>query len=77
MTDIHKTFCLNLTALRLKRGITQEKLAEKMDTSVRYAQALEYGYKSGRHWPSPNKIRQLARILKVDTPDLFKAIKKT
>ncbi|WP_413581109.1 hypothetical protein [Bdellovibrio sp. HCB288] len=47
-----------------------------MGTSIRYAQALEYGYKTGRHWPSPEKLRKLAKLLKCDTVDFFKPIKK-
>ena len=76
MTDIHKLFCQNLTALRNKRGWTQEEFAYQMGTSVRYAQALEYGYKSGRHWPRPEKIASLAKLLKCDTQDFFKSVKK-
>nr|BFD63149.1 hypothetical protein BdHM001_18300 [Bdellovibrio sp. HM001] len=76
MTDIHKLFCQNLTTLRKKRGFTQEDFAEAMGTSVRYAQALEYGYKTGRHWPSPSKLRTLAKVLKCDTQDFFKPVKK-
>ena len=77
MTDIHKTFCLNLTRLRKDRGMTQEKFAEKLETSVRYAQSLEYGYKEGRNWPSPEKLKQLSRILKCDTLDFFRVVKKS
>ncbi|XGC82058.1 helix-turn-helix domain-containing protein [Bdellovibrio bacteriovorus] len=76
MTDMHKVFCKNLTLLRKKRGLTQEAFAEKLGTSVRYAQYLEYGYKEGINWPSPSKLRQLARILKCDTSDFFKPLKK-
>lgn len=76
MTNVHRLFCSNLTRLRKDRGYTQEDLAEKMGTSVRYAQALEYGYKNNRHWPSPLKIKKLAKILKCDALEFFKPIKK-
>lgn len=72
MTDIHKVFCRNLAVLRGKRGLSQEKMSEKLDIGIRAYQKIEYGYKTGTHWPSPDRLRSLAKILKCDTVDFFK-----
>jgi transcriptional regulator with XRE-family HTH domain len=41
LTAVRKLFSKNLKKLRLRKGLTQEDLAEKLDISVRYVQQLE------------------------------------
>lgn len=76
MTDLHELFCLNLISLRNKKPLTQEKMAEKLRIGVRSYQKIEYGYKTGTHAPSFERIKQLAKVLKCDTVDFFKPVKK-
>ncbi|MCE0523513.1 MAG: helix-turn-helix domain-containing protein [Methylacidiphilales bacterium] len=47
-SPLRTRFGANLGTLRRKRGLTQEKLAEKIDRSVRYTQSIE----AGEYWPS-------------------------
>jgi transcriptional regulator with XRE-family HTH domain len=77
MTDIHELFCANLKILRERRGFTQEKMSEKLDIGVRSYQKIEYGYKTRTHWPTPERIKELAKILKCDTVEFFKPVKKS
>jgi len=53
-------FGKNVARLRLKRGLTQEKLAERIDKSVRYTQSIEVG----EYWPSLPTLSLLRKVLR-------------
>ncbi|MBX3032964.1 MAG: helix-turn-helix transcriptional regulator [Bdellovibrionaceae bacterium] len=54
--------------MRVKKGLTQEELAEKLDISVRYVQHLE-----GVNCPNVklDTIAELAKVLSADPADLL------
>ena len=53
--------------MRKKLGLTQEKLAEKMDVSSRYIQSFE----AGEYFPSLPKLVRLKSVLKCSWNRLF------
>ena len=53
--------------MRYERGLTQEKLAEKIDRSVRYTQSIE----AGEYWPSLPTLSLLKKALKCSWDDLL------
>ena len=48
-------------------GITQARLAEKVDTSTHYIGQIELGNK----FPTPEMLERIASALKIDSPQLF------
>lgn len=64
---IKRIFAKNLHTLRKKAGLTQSKLAEMADISLRHLADME----AGNTWPSPEKITALAGALKVSHLRLF------
>jgi transcriptional regulator with XRE-family HTH domain len=60
-------FGANVSRLRHKRGLTQEKLAEKIDRSVRYTQSIE----AGEYWPGLPTLALLRKTLKCSWDDLL------
>ena len=62
----------NMKAYRNALGLTQAKLAEKVDTSTHYIGMIETKNK----FPSPEMIERIAAALGVDTLDLFSADQK-
>jgi transcriptional regulator with XRE-family HTH domain len=48
-------------------GMTQESLAEKVDTASTYIASIE----SGKRTPSFKMIERLAEVLRVEAPELF------
>jgi transcriptional regulator with XRE-family HTH domain len=48
-------------------GISQAKLAEKVDTSTNYIALIE----SERRFPSPEMLERIAAALEIDSPALF------
>ncbi len=65
--DIRKIFGTNLKKYRKLRGLTQEKLAEKVNLSVPYIGAIEIGQK----FPSPEKMNSLILVLNISPYLLF------
>ena len=57
----------NVAALRARRKLTQEELAEKVDVSPRYVQSVE----AGEYFPSLPTLVCLRGVLKCDWNDLF------
>ena len=57
----------NLAAFRLRRGLTQEKLAEKVGVSARYIQNVE----AGENYPSLPTLVRLRAALRCDWNELF------
>jgi transcriptional regulator with XRE-family HTH domain len=60
----------NLNRLRNRAGLTQERLAEKSDLSLRYVQEIEAGEKS----PSVESLSRLRRSLACTWNDLFRGV---
>jgi len=57
----------NIKEQRRILGITQEKLAEKAETSTHYIGQIELGNK----FPSPEMLERIAGALEIDSPQLF------
>ena len=57
----------NIAGLRLKAGLTQDQLAEKLDVTTRYLQKLE----GGIHTPSLALLLNLRKMLKADWTELL------
>ena len=67
MTDIRKILASNMKKYRKIQGISQAKLAEKINTATSYIAMIEIG----RQFPSPTMLERIAYALNVDTPELF------
>jgi transcriptional regulator with XRE-family HTH domain len=69
MIDIKEIFAENLRKIRRKRGLTQEKLAEKAGMSLQYLALLELA----RKFPSGEMLERLATALEIETYELLAA----
>lgn len=58
---------------RIKRGYTQETLAEILHISTRHLQRLE----SKENEPSLDLLRKIIKVLNIEDKDIIKFIKKT
>jgi transcriptional regulator with XRE-family HTH domain len=67
MTDLRALLASNMRFYRSILGFSQEKLAEKAETSTNYIASIE----AGRRFPSVEILEQIANALKIDTPELF------
>jgi len=67
MTDLRQLLGANMKIYRKALGLSQEKLAEKVETATNYIAAIE----AGRRFPSISVLEKIAIALKVDTPELF------
>jgi transcriptional regulator with XRE-family HTH domain len=67
MTDIRDLLAQNIKKYRSALGLSQAKLAEKVDTSTNYIGLLEIK----RKFPSPEMMERLASTLGIDTTELF------
>jgi len=67
MTDIREIFAGNLKKIRRKRGLTQEKLAEKANMSLQYLALLELA----RKFPSGEMLERIAKALDIETYELL------
>ncbi len=63
----------NIQLARLKRGLTQETLAEKCDISTKYISALERGISAG----SISLIIDICNILEISPNYIFKDVINT
>jgi transcriptional regulator with XRE-family HTH domain len=70
MTDIKEIFAENLKKIRKKRGLTQEKLAEKANMSLQYLALLELS----RKFPSGEMLERLATALDIETYELLAVV---
>jgi transcriptional regulator with XRE-family HTH domain len=71
MTNIRAVLAENIKAYRNALGLTQAKLAERVDTSTHYIGMIE----TQKNYPSPEMLERIAAALGVDTLDLFSAKK--
>jgi transcriptional regulator with XRE-family HTH domain len=60
-------FGKNIARLRSRRGLTQEKLAEKTGVSARYLQSIE----AGEYLPALPTLARLKSALRCDWNELF------
>jgi transcriptional regulator with XRE-family HTH domain len=67
MTNIRDLLAKNMKAYRNALGLSQSKLAEKVDTSTHYIGMIE----TKNNFPSPEMIERIAAALGIDTVDLF------
>jgi len=67
MTDISQLLGVNIKCYRKSCSLTQEKLAEKVNTATNYISAIE----AGRRFPSVEMLKKIATALEIDTPKLF------
>ncbi len=65
--DIKKMIGIRIGDLRKQKGLTQEKLAEKMGVSPKYLSSIERGKEN----PTLDMIIKLAQSLSVEIADLF------
>lgn len=65
--NLKEIFSKNLKKYRLKKNLTQEKLAELCDFHRTYISSIERGLKS----PSINAIELIAKNLEIETFLLF------
>lgn len=72
MTDLRCILAKNMKSYRNALGFTQERLAEKVNTSTHYIGMIETRNK----FPSPEMIERIAAALGIDTLDLFSAEQK-
>ena len=68
MTNLRELFAENLKKYRHAVGLSQAKLAEKVNTSTHYIGMLEIR----RKFPSPEFIELLSLALGVDSTEFFK-----
>jgi len=67
MTNLRQLLGSNIKIYRNACGLSQSKLAEKVDTATNYISAIE----AGRRFPSVEVLEKIALALKIDTPELF------
>ena len=67
MVNLKSVLAHNIKTHRKSKGLTQENLAEKVNTASTYIAMIE----SERRTPSFKMIERIAEVLRVDAPELF------
>lgn len=67
MTKVQECLAKNIKGFRKLRNLTQEQLAEKVESSTNYIGTIEIGKK----FPSPQMIERIAHALAIDSLQLF------
>jgi transcriptional regulator with XRE-family HTH domain len=67
MTDLRKILASNMKFYRGQRGLSQEKLAEKILTATNYIALIE----TGKRFPTVRMLEKIAEGLEIDTLQLF------
>jgi len=67
MVDIREILAANIKENRRKKGLTQEKLAEKANMSLHYLAILELA----RKFPSGEMLERLAKALEIEPYEFF------
>jgi transcriptional regulator with XRE-family HTH domain len=67
MTNIRDVLAKNMKAYRNALGLSQAKLAERVDTSTHYIGMIE----TKNNFPSPEMLERIAAALGIDTMELF------
>jgi transcriptional regulator with XRE-family HTH domain len=67
MTSLRALLAFNMKEKRRSLGLSQEKLAEKINTSTHYIGMIE----TQKKFPSPEMLERIAAALEIDSPQLF------
>jgi len=67
MTSLRAVLAFNMKVQRQVLGISQAKLAEKVNTSTHYIGMIE----SEKKFPTPEMLERIAAALEIDAPALF------
>jgi transcriptional regulator with XRE-family HTH domain len=67
MVHLKSVLASNIKAQRKSHNLTQESLAEKVNTAPTYIAMIE----SGRRAPSFSMIERIAEVLRIEAPELF------
>jgi len=67
MTSLRAVLAHNMKEQRHRLGITQAKLAEKVNTSTHYIGMVE----TGKKFPTPEMLERISAELEIDAPELF------
>ena len=67
MTNLRKLLARNIKNFRTELGLTQSKLAERVETATHYIAMIE----GCKNFPSPEMIERIAAGLGKDSVDLF------
>ncbi|MDR0450300.1 MAG: helix-turn-helix domain-containing protein [Treponema sp.] len=67
MTDLRKLLALNMKIYRNELGLSQSRLADKVNTASNYIALIE----TGKKFPSTRMLERIAEALDVDTTALF------
>jgi len=67
MTSLRSVLAFNMKVQRQILGITQAKLAERVNTSTHYVGMIE----SEKKFPTPEMLERIAAALEIDAPALF------
>ena len=67
MSSLKDKFGKRVKEIRKGKGITQEQLAESVNIEPPNISKIE----CGMHFPQPDKIEKIAKVLDVDIKDLF------
>lgn len=67
MKEIKTLFGMRIKELRKNMGLSQEKLAEKVEISSKYLSRVEMG----QHFPSIDTLVKLADVLNIELKDFF------
>jgi transcriptional regulator with XRE-family HTH domain len=67
MTDLRELLASNMKIYRKLLGLSQAKLADKINTASNYIALIE----TGKKFPSTKMMEKIAAALNVDTPELF------
>jgi transcriptional regulator with XRE-family HTH domain len=65
---LRSIFSFNIKRFRSRKGLSQEKLAEKIDISTNYLSDIE----TGKGWVSPFSLVKIASALEIEVFELFK-----
>jgi len=67
MISLRSVLAFNMKVQRQVLGLSQERLAERVDTSTHYIGMIE----SEKKFPSPEMLERIAAALEIDAPALF------
>jgi transcriptional regulator with XRE-family HTH domain len=67
MIQLKSVLASNIKARRKDMGMTQESLAEQVNTASTYIAMIE----SGKRTPSFKMIERIAEVLRIEAPELF------